>query len=273
MPCGPNYGVGLRRLLTSQQRVLAASLPFYLRLKNAPDTQGQLWSGLGFSTVPTGAPGGSSSNPVVYAFTAIGVGTVHSITVGTQTYLFTETTGMTSAQLAEAMATVSATTNGLVITNDPDVSASYNSANVTLSPANDSGVVVLLAASDGNSQYLMWVTTNPSATVAATLGITDIRICPSPVVTGISMRDIGASMGKLRFGARHIRVAQAFVQAQLTARGLPTTPETQRAIWEGANVVGLVSENLLFSIETVEHYELGGVTIFWDLTVNANTIR
>ena len=273
MPSGPNLGYGMQRLLDAHQRFFNAALPFYLRTKNFQDTQNQLWSQLGFSIAPTGAPAGASNSPVVFSFFAAGLGTQHYITVGTQTYGFVETAGMSSAQVAVAMATVAATTLGASITADPNVLTSSGSNQVTLTPANNSGAVVQLSASDNNASALMWVTNTPGATLAAVVGTTDTLITPTPVVTMLSMHNIVMSEGKLRFGARVIRVSQSFVSAQANALGLPMTPTGMRQVWEAANVVGLVSENLLFSIEDVKHSELGGTTVYWDLTCNANELR
>lgn len=101
------------------------------------------------------------------------------------------------------------------------------------------------------------------------VGTTDVLIDPPCSVEPVSVRDIGRSMGKLRFGARVFTVSGSFVDAQVSAQGLCD----QALVWRGSNVVGLVTDNLLFSIEDVVHKELAGKTVLWLLTCNSNEIK
>lgn len=269
MPCSLQFGYGMQRLLDAQQRFMRSSLPFYLRRRNFVDPQTQPWAQLGFQIAPTGAPAGSSNSPVPFTFTAQGIGTVHSITVGTNTYLYTETSGQTSNQVAAAIAAGAVTELGLVITFDPYVSVSVVNNVVTLTPVGLSGAVIPASASDGNTNALMWITINPSLTLASTTGTTDTLIDPPPSVTMTSSRNILASQGKLRFGARDVRVSASFVDKQCALRGITK----QRLVWEDSTVIGLVSENLVLSIESVIHEELAGKTIQWFLQCNCNELR
>jgi hypothetical protein len=238
-------------------------------MKNFSDTQQQPWSQLGFAISPTAGPGGVTNTPVVFTFFALGIGTQHFITIGTNTYLYTEPGGQTSAQLATAMSTGAVTNLGLVITDDPNIALSVGSNQITLSPGNDSGIVIPLSASDSNAATQLWVTTNPTSTVGATQGFTDILISPVPTSSMLSMHNIGMSNGKLRFGARSVRVSQSFVSAQVNAQNLTD----QNLVWRGPQVLGLISENLLMSIEIIKHIEIAGQSIVWDLWVNCSEIR
>lgn len=54
MPFGANFGVGFRRLIDAQMVYVRNGLPTYLRLRNFPDVQNQLWAQMGFSISPSG---------------------------------------------------------------------------------------------------------------------------------------------------------------------------------------------------------------------------
>lgn len=99
-------------------------------------------------------------------------------------------------------------------------------------------------------------------------GTVDILIDPPPATSMISVHNIGMSNGKLRFGARLFTISQEFVLKQMAARGI-TDP---RLVWIDS-VVGLITENLLFSIEDIKHRDLSSVPVLWMLTANANEMR
>jgi hypothetical protein len=101
------------------------------------------------------------------------------------------------------------------------------------------------------------------------VGTTDILVNPQPTITPVSVHNIGQSMGKLRFGAKQFRISQTFVQKMMAQRGIATPQE----LWRDPTTVGLVMEGLLFSIEDVKHYDVGGCIMAWVLTCNANEIR
>jgi len=92
---------------------------------------------------------------------------------------------------------------------------------------------------------------------------------PQPSVMMMSVHNIGMSSGKLRFGARQFLISQTFVAKQQALQFL----EDPRMVFEGPQVVGLVSENLLFSIEDVRHQEVTNNPVAWLVTCNANTLR
>jgi hypothetical protein len=97
------------------------------------------------------------------------------------------------------------------------------------------------------------------------IGTMDILINPPASVIMISLRTIGQSMGKLRFGARTFLVSHTFVKAQMAAQGIfdPTY------VWRGPNVVGLRLNRQLFSIEDYWHEEISAQTVTWGLTCNS----
>lgn len=105
--------------------------------------------------------------------------------------------------------------------------------------------------------------------VSGTTGTVDILISPPPSSSMISVHNIGMSEGKLRFGARLFQVSQEFVSAQMAALGY-TDP---RQVWIGAKTVGLITENLLFSIEDIKERYVCGTQVAWILTCNANELR
>lgn len=107
------------------------------------------------------------------------------------------------------------------------------------------------------------------------VGTTDIPIKPPPYSRMVSQRNILMSEGKLRFGARVITISGTFVDAQVRAQGItaPTWEEKQNLVWRSPQVIGLVSEALVFSIEDIAHEELAGQTISWILTCNVGEIR
>lgn len=100
------------------------------------------------------------------------------------------------------------------------------------------------------------------------VGTQDILIDPPPSVEPVPNRDIGRSMGKLRFGAKNFLISATFVEAQMAQQGVTD----QELIWRASNVVGLVMGNLLWSIESIEHKELGGKTVCWILTCNSQEL-
>jgi hypothetical protein len=108
---------------------------------------------------------------------------------------------------------------------------------------------------------------SPSGT--AQVGTQDVLITPQPASTMVSLHNIGMSEGKLRFGARMFTVSASFVDAQVITQTLAN----QDLVWRGNNVLGLVTDNLLFSIEDITHEEWQGKTISWMLTCNSNELR
>ena len=103
------------------------------------------------------------------------------------------------------------------------------------------------------------------APTGAPVGTTDILIAPPPAVQSLSLRNIAASEGKLRFGAKDFLISSSFTDKQMAALGLSNETE----VWSAPNVVGLVENGKLFSIEDIRFEQLAGKTVTWKLTCNA----
>lgn len=101
------------------------------------------------------------------------------------------------------------------------------------------------------------------------VGTTDTLITPPPSVTMVSIHDIGQSMGKLRFGARRFLISANWVTS--IANTLGYSDET--LVFRGENVVGLVLDSQLFSIEDYWHEEVAGLTVNWGCVGNSNELR
>lgn len=100
-------------------------------------------------------------------------------------------------------------------------------------------------------------------------GISDVLIAPPPSTSAVSVHNIGQSNGKLRFGARIFGISATFTEKQVTARSLAN----QELVWRAKDVVGLVTEGLLFSIEDIKHRDVAGRIVMWFLTCNANELK
>lgn len=101
------------------------------------------------------------------------------------------------------------------------------------------------------------------------VGTQDILIQPPPAVSMISMHNIGMSGGKLLLGARQFMISQSFVVRQAQALGL----DSEQRFWTDKKVVGIVTENFLFSIEDIGHEEMGGVTVVWSIRGNNLSLK
>jgi hypothetical protein len=98
------------------------------------------------------------------------------------------------------------------------------------------------------------------------VGTSDIRILPQPGIENLSMHSIGMSMGKLLFGARKFTISHTFVAQAVQALRL----KQWRDVWEAPMIVGIVTENVLFSIDSVAHTDVAGTPIIWELLCNGN---
>jgi len=98
------------------------------------------------------------------------------------------------------------------------------------------------------------------------VGTTDMRIMPQPIIENVSMHNIGQSLGKLLFGARKFTVSQTFVCNAMAQLHL----QQWRDVWEHPKIVGIVTEGVLFSIESVGHTDIQGCPVTWELLCNAN---
>lgn len=100
-------------------------------------------------------------------------------------------------------------------------------------------------------------------------GTKDLEIMPRPAVRMISQHNIGMSQGKLRFGARSFIISATFVDKM----NVGVDQSALEAFWRQPEIVGLVLDNQLFSIEQIAHEEFGGKTVLWTLDCNANETR
>lgn len=114
-----------------------------------------------------------------------------------------------------------------------------------------------------NQQFAqMGFTITPTGTQ---VGTTDILIAPPPAVQSLTLRNIAASQGKLRFGAKDFLISSTFTDQQVKARGLSNETD----VWSAPVTVGLVENGKLFSIESIKFEQLAGKTVTWILTCNA----
>lgn len=107
------------------------------------------------------------------------------------------------------------------------------------------------------------------APTGATTGTQDVLIDPPPAEQVVSLRDIGRSMGKLRYGAHRFIISDTFVQAQAKEMSL----DDSSVLFRQPTVVGLVTNNILYSIEDIVSEQIAGATISWSITGNGNEIR
>jgi hypothetical protein len=108
------------------------------------------------------------------------------------------------------------------------------------------------------------ITPNPAD---APVGTTDVFIDPWPCHNTMSLHNIGMSGGKLRFGAVQFFISATFITQQAALLGLPDPYQ----VWE--QVLGLVSENVLFSIEDIQHEDVSGQILNWIIVCNRNELR
>ncbi len=122
----------------------AASLTYTLHGVPAAFDRVTLWyQNLAFDYI---VPGATS---VDYQFFAAGAGAVHSITIGANTYSYTETAGDGSPAVAADLA---AAINGV----DPNAAATASANHVILTPARDDGSSVACSATDGNGPATLY---------------------------------------------------------------------------------------------------------------------
>jgi hypothetical protein len=109
-------------------------------------------------------------------------------------------------------------------------------------------------------------TGNTAETAAA--GYTDILIDPPPQVQDVSLHNIGLLAGRLNFGSRIFLISNSWVLSQMAEFQL-TDPYSVFRARDGNQAVGLLYNQRLFSIESLTHKEVAGLTILWKLTCNA----
>lgn len=108
----------------------------------------------------------------------------------------------------------------------------------------------------------------PTGAAAAETGYTDIPIVPPPAVQDVSLHNIGLNSAALRFGARVFIVSASFVNDQMAQYNI-TDPYAVFRDRDGYAAVGLFYNDRMFSIESITHKEVAGVTINYKLLCNA----
>ena len=101
----------------------------------------------------------------------------------------------------------------------------------------------------------------------APVGTTDVQIVPWPSHNPLSLHNIGMSGGKLRFGAVSFFISATFITGQAALLQF----DDPYKVWE--QVLGIVCENKLYSIEDIQHEDISGSLINWILLCNANELR
>lgn len=116
----------------------------------------------------------------------------------------------------------------------------------------------------------------PTGSESFYTGYTDILITPPPAVQDVSLHNIGLNSAALRFGARIFIISASFVTAQLAELNNGpnvSTPITDPyAVFRGRDgyeALGLYYNDRVFSIESITHKEVAGVTINYKLLCNA----
>lgn len=96
-------------------------------------------------------------------------------------------------------------------------------------------------------------------------GFDDVLIQPPPDVMAVSQRTIGLSANKLRFGAHKFVISHTFIMARMVIRQI-TDPA---GVFTDSQVIGLVHNSRIYSIDTWEPNYAGGGIISWDVVGNA----
>ena len=112
----------------------------------------------------------------------------------------------------------------------------------------------------------------PPASGNQQAGYTDYPIQPPPVVQQVSMHNLGmaAAAGvNLREGARNIMITQTWVEAQKQIRNL----KSDRQVFEAPEVIGIVTADLLVSIEYAYPDHAYGHLVNWYLLGNASELK
>lgn len=96
-------------------------------------------------------------------------------------------------------------------------------------------------------------------------GTSDIEIEPPPDVQALSQRDIGLLGANLKFGAHSFLISHTWVLKRMEELAL-TDP---RQVFRAANVVGIVYQERLYSIEELKPEDVHNETISWMVLGNA----
>jgi hypothetical protein len=97
-------------------------------------------------------------------------------------------------------------------------------------------------------------------------GFDDILIQPPPEVREVSMHNIGLNQSRLRFGAKYFIISHSFVLKRMQ----DTEYMDASQVWSDPSLVGLLYDNRLFEIVSINHDETAGETISWTLVCNGS---
>lgn len=95
-------------------------------------------------------------------------------------------------------------------------------------------------------------------------GFTDILIEPQPSVQAESMHNIGLNQTRLQFGAMRFDISHSFVEMLMAMKGYSDGYD----VWRQSDVIGIVCDKRLYSLESVTHEDVAGATIRWMILGN-----
>ena len=108
----------------------------------------------------------------------------------------------------------------------------------------------------------IWTPTQPDD--QADTGFTDLQIAPPPDVSPVSMHNIGILGTRLQFGAHKFMISHTFVINQMNLNSL-TDPYQ---VWRAKNIIGIVYNQRIFSLESIVPITAGADIISWDIVGN-----
>lgn len=97
-------------------------------------------------------------------------------------------------------------------------------------------------------------------------GTQDLLVIPPPLVEPLSLMDIGIMGGKLMFGARKFTISHTWVMQQMAQMGYQNP---LMVFNDPSRVIGLYHDNQVWTIEQVNHIDLGGTILYWEILCNA----
>ena len=106
-----------------------------------------------------------------------------------------------------------------------------------------------------------------SANLLSGAGTTDSLVLPPPLVEPLSLMDIGIMGGKLMFGARKFTISHTWVMKWMRQFSYTNPLDVFR---DPTLVLGIYHDNQLWTIEQINHIDLGGAILYWELMCNAS---
>jgi hypothetical protein len=95
-------------------------------------------------------------------------------------------------------------------------------------------------------------------------GVTDLEINPPPDVRAMSLHNIGLNAAKLYFGAHEFTISHTWVLRRMVDMGT----DDPYQVFRNQQVVGLVYNNRVFSIESVQADSVNNEIIQWSVVGN-----